>query len=131
MSVIKRNTVLKIDSLALLQHQTDSNIEIEVSTDKDNGKGIEVLQFLKSNLGTDYIQWTLTSDYQYAMQVDYEGLKIINLHLKALNAEHSMFGITCCGASINKDCQLSLVGDFLGSAHLFDNRIKNAQEGSP
>jgi WD40 repeat protein len=45
---------------------------------------------------------------------------ISNTLNKIEEQSHSMFHITCCGASISKDAKIVAIGDFSGTIKLFD-----------
>ena len=61
----------------------------------------------------------IASDLNHSVIVDYNGLQEHNVSDKEHN-EHSLFGITCCGASISLNQDLSMIGDFFGNIRVFD-----------
>jgi hypothetical protein len=44
---------------------------------------------------------------------------------KVEEKSHSMFHITCCGASISKDQKLVAIGDFAGNIKILDSHTGN------
>jgi len=58
----------------------------------------------------------INADLNHAVLFDHDGID----EYRDENVSHdSLFGVTCCGASISPDLKYSLIGDFTGNVHLF------------
>jgi len=131
--VIQKNVVLEIDSLKLFQTVEDDVIVLNLSGSQPAGVRVINVQSLPIDvrLSSDYAAWAISSDLRNAVQLNSEGLhEFIGLNLaeedrssiEPVQMTNSVFGITCCGASISSDLNYSLIGDFSGNIHLFQNK---------
>ena len=83
-----------------------------------------------AQLPSETALWALSSNMKNAVMFNHEGIsEFLNIDLiqeenvavKTTKKLNSLFGITCCGASISRDLKFSLIGDFLGNVHMFRN----------
>ena len=129
-AIVDKNVVVEIDSQKLVAFGRELEIEHAKGGDVDTeATGVKVHKFDRKglHLKNDYISWVVSSDFQNAVVAGHESVE----HLKNINSDdfkytdQTMFGLTCCGASISKSQKYALIGDFLGTARLFNNAMED------
>jgi hypothetical protein len=103
---------------------------IEVADEEVQGVIVNDLLYKNgSKVKADYISWAVSRNVEdgelYFLKATYGGVDFISKNGE--NKKEGFFGLTCCGASISNDLKTTMVGDFLGSVRVAqDKEVKNS-----